>query len=271
MKRAAIFATAGLFSFMLYLAARSFASSAAVQPASDLSDREGCAAPAPDQPLVLYGSNPLVPICSDVHVEAAATSEERESLQRGYARAVRIVEDALGTLQGERPVVVFCKTRPCQEYFTGPTRRSWALAPGQQRAGATFRAGDRHTIVVNHVDSRASKVAAHEMVHIEFRFRKRGAATPAWFNEGVATHIAGEPDCSAAPPRGIEDLLQLQSHDQWNRYTDEPDRLLPTYCQARTEIEAWVERNEPNRLSTLLDAVRDGTPFTDAYGPMLTQ
>jgi hypothetical protein len=241
------------------------------RPSGDAPADPGCPPPPADQSAIPFDGEPMVALCRDVHVERAASAEERELLKRGYAEGMRKVEDALGPLQGEHPVMIFCKTHPCQVYFTGPTRRSWALGPGKKRSGATYTAGDRHTIIVNHVDSKAKNVMAHEVVHIESRFRKRGAPTPAWFNEGVATYIGGEPDCSQDQPRGIDSLLLLESHDEWNRYTDQPDKLLPTYCQARREIETWVRRSGPRSISVLLDAVRDGTSFADAYGPMTLQ
>jgi hypothetical protein len=37
------------------------------------------------------------------------------------------------------------------------------------------------------------------------------------------------------------------------------------------DADAWLKRHGMKGLFALLDAVRNGTPFYAAYGPMLTQ
>ena len=65
-------------------------------------------------------------------------------------------------------------------------------------------------------------------------------------------------------------MRSLDDGKAWNEHTNQAGKLLPTYCQARAEVDAWVRRGGVASLLALLDALRDSYAFYELYGPMLT-
>jgi hypothetical protein len=231
-----------------------------------LSARALAAAPSP--PPMPLG---LVALGDDIHVDPASTPEERAQLRRDYADARRRVVEALGPLESEPPVAIYCKTDRCRDAFAGSAHRSRVRLPGEKLAGAIEVPGDRLTLVIVHIDSVAD-VTTHELVHVEIHARLHGASLPPWFNEGVAASIGGNtPHCDDQTEKGIDDLRRLANNREWSDYTNLRGRLDPTYCQARHELEAWMGRFGRSRLLQLIQAVRDGGSFYSLYGDMLTQ
>ena len=212
----------------------------------------------------------MVAVCRDVYVDPDTTPAERADLARASATAVHRLADALGELQAERPVAIFCKTAACQLYFAGTHRRSYVLSPGEVLPGATY-SPDRPTVVIVRIDEPATNVLVHELVHIELTSRLHHAFMPAWFHEGIAASLSNEPACTPGMTRGIDDLRRLDRNRAWADYTNHPELLQRTYCQARLEVEAWMHRSGKPHVLELIDAVRDGAAFYDVYGPMLTQ
>jgi hypothetical protein len=210
-----------------------------------------------------------------VYVEAAITPAERERLQLAYSGALDELRGALGPQRSPRPVVIFCKSEPCQVYFSGSARRSCVRAPGERLEGAGYVPTDRLTVVVNRIDGHARGFLLHELVHVELLARQSGGFVPAWFHEGVAASIADEPQCRPGPGhgmmRGIDDLRRLDHPRDWFEFTNLPGTIHATYCQARAEVEAKARRVGRDRLLALVEEVRDDASFYPRYGPMQTQ
>lgn len=95
-----------------------------------------------------------------------------------------------------------------------------------------------------------------------------GQHVPAWFNEGLATYVGGEPVCTNATGKGIADLRTLDLESDWVAYTGPEDVFFKTYCQARAEVSAWIGKRGTVAVGQLLDAVRQGQSFTSQYGAM---
>jgi hypothetical protein len=216
----------------------------------------------------------MVAVCTRTYVDPSTTVEEQERIQSYYLNALTLVSRALGGLQSERPVAIFCKTGLCSKYFTGPAQRSWVLMPHDHAPGGAYVAGEQTTIVIVRTDARAQAHLAHELVHVELAARIRPqpfGVLPLWFHEGTAASIANEPGNCHGGEKGIEDLRKLDANRDWANYTNLPGKLDPTYCQARAEVTAWIDRHGRQRFFELLELVREGGRFYDAYGPMLTQ
>jgi hypothetical protein len=220
------------------------------------------------RPAIAFGDTALVPLDGDVYVDPAATPAEREALAAHCAAALRRVGDALGGLRGAPPLAIFCKTPACQSYFAGPSRRGKTLGPHVRAEGAAWVNGDRTAIILMSVDGRS---LAHELVHVEVGARTH-SSKPAWFYEGLATSIADDPPCGDHPERTLlESRPPIEDAREWNRFTNVPANFLPTYCQARAEVDAWIAGRGRERLWALLDGLGRGGGFAQLYGPLLTQ
>src|SRR5262249_7091985 len=154
---------------------------------------------------------------------------------------------------------------------------------GDRVPGARYVA-TQLTILLLGTGERTQGVLAHEAVHVEAVHRAGHRRMPAWFHEGLAVLVGGEPDCSQregrglhdggdpqTPATGVDDLRRLDRFGAWEEYTDTRDKREETYCQARAEVDAWVRRSGKARLFELFGKVRDGVSFEEAYGPMQTQ
>ncbi len=228
--------------------------------------------------LLLAGcaSYPMVQLGPDALVDPATTPGERAALARALADAPRLLDEKLGPLDADPPLAVFCKDDACALHFAGPPRRSWTLGPYDHIPGSSYWSGRRPTIIIVRSDEGARGHLVHERVHVALGFGRRALDgrpfgwLPLWFHEGLATLIADEPSCAQPTPKGIDDLRRLDRNADWAAYTMSRERRRPTYCQARAEVAAWMERHGIDGLHRLLDAVRRATPFYDVYGPMLT-
>ena len=210
-------------------------------------------------------------LSKDVYADPATTPAEREQILAAYARSVQQVGAALGALTAEPPIALFCKGDPCRAAFAGPSNRSRGIRPGEKVPWGTYTPGGRAAVLIVAVGPGMEAVLAHEMVHAEAGARTSPRVVPSWFDEGLATLVGEAPDCRRQLPRGIDDLRRLDDRVVLEKYTEVPGLLVPVYCQARAEVDAWLSRAGKPRLFALLDAVRSGRSFYDAYGPMLTQ
>lgn len=119
--------------------------------------------------------------------------------------------------------------------------------------------------------NRNAYVLAHEFSHVEVNARLNGARVPAWFDEGLATYVGGEPVCTNVTGKGIPSLLTLDLVSDWTAYTNNSATFEKTYCQARAEVAAWVAKKGNPAIGQLLQAVSQGQTFTSQYGAMQTQ
>lgn len=220
--------------------------------------------------MIAVAGASLVPICKDVVVDPATTPDERARLAHDVPLAFGELRAALGEPGGAAPMVVVCKTISCQRAFAGDALRSYVLSAGERLPGASF-VPNRTTVVIVRSDPEAEHVLVHELVHVELVARLGREGAPAWFHEGIAAHIANAPRCPPGATAGIDDLRRLERPAAWLAYTNQPNTIVRTYCQARREVEAWLAHDSRDRLTMLVNAVRGGTGFADAYGALVTQ
>jgi hypothetical protein len=169
--------------------------------------------------------------------------------------------------------VIFCKTNECRKFYSGSIPRSWAGRAHGARGGA-YSTGRHNTIVIVRTDAKAQAPLIHELAHLTLAEELRpqpASVLPAWFNEGLAFHIANEAADCRPGEKGLSDLRKLDAARDWGDYTDLRAVDHQTYCQAEAEVGAWLARNGRERFFGLIEYLRKGGNFYDAYGPMLTQ
>ena len=211
----------------------------------------------------------LVAACGNVFIEPAVAKNLWPGIVTGIQTALEMDRKVYGTLQATQPDVLVCQSGTCADYFAGPRRRNVTLYPNTY---AGQYVAPRMTVVLTSPNwTQNPYVLAHEFSHVEVATRTGGKHVPAWFDEGLATYIAGEPICTNVTGKGIDDLRKLDLETDWVAYTGPEDVFFKTYCQARAEMAAWIGKRGNAGVVQLLDAVRQGQSFTGQYGAMQTQ
>jgi TonB family protein len=226
-----------------------------------------CAAPRA-APALSFGATPLVPLCERAYVDPAARPERVAALREARAKAERRLADLLGPLRAAAPLTIFCESDPCRVYFTGPTRRSCIIKPGETAPGGRFASGSQPTVVIDRTDERAVNELAHDLAHIELRARVGEVFIPQWFNDGVATLAADEPWCAGTEEPVLEDLRSLDDRDAWHEMQEHVSlrTRAAVYCDARRAVVAWMDAHGGQAaLVGLLEAVAGGQAFYAAY------
>ena len=171
-------------------------------------------------------------------------------------------------LMGARPLVEFSPSMKLHELL------DWSPIAGQltglyPNTYAGQYVAPRMTVVLTSPTwTQNPYVLAHEFSHVEVATRTGGKHVPAWFDEGLATFVGGEPICTNVTGKGIDDLRKLDQETDWVAYTGPEDVFFKTYCQARAEVAAWIGKRGNAGVVQLLDAVRQGQPFAGQYGAM---
>lgn len=216
-----------------------------------------------------FNGTALVAACGNVFVESAVAKNLWPGIVNGIQVALEMDRKVYGTLQAAQPDVLVCQSGACADYFAGPRRRNVTLYPNTY---AGQYVAPRMTVVLTSPTwTQNPYVLAHEFSHVEVAKRIGGKHVPAWFDEGLATYIAGEPICTNVTGKGIDDLRKLDLETDWVAYTGPEDVFFKTYCQARAEVAAWIGKRGNTGVVQLLDAVRQGQSFAGQYGALLTQ
>jgi hypothetical protein len=119
-------------------------------------------------------------------------------------------------------------------------------------------------VIVSGPYAGTARILTHERVHAEMKSWLPYDSLPTWFNEGVATVIAHEPDCSSQPQLSMFDITQLDTKAKWQAHIRNVGTLT-TYCQARDRVAAWAEGAAlAPALRQLMTSVANGEPFATA-------
>ena len=216
-----------------------------------------------------FSGTALVAACGNVFIEPAVAKNLWPGIVNGIQAALEMDRKVYGTLQAAQPDVLVCQSGSCADYFAGPRRRNTTLYPNTY---AGQYVAPRMTVVLTSPTwTQNPYVLAHEFSHVEVSKRINGAHVPAWFDEGLATYVGGEPICTNVIGKGIDNLRKLDQETDWVAYTGPEDVFFKTYCQARAEVAAWIGRRGNAGVVQLLDAVRQGQSFWSVYGAMVTQ
>lgn len=178
------------------------------------------------------------------------------------ARAQR-AREAVSSWFGERrakTTIVVCTTAQCRTRLM-PAGRSM-LAPGEHGA---FRA------IIDGVEETSAGFMTHELAHAEVQARKGDGWVASWFDEGVASLASGAPECSTDMPDALRNLRSLDAQPAMFRATRGYYANHLVYCQCVREVARWAGPSPSTRVVALLDAVRAGEAFDEAYGPLATQ
>ena len=216
---------------------------------------------------------PMIKIGS-LLLDPATTPEEQEFVAKSLAEARANIVAIYGEQKAEMPDVIWCKTKVCATYFSGPDGRSFASpGMGHRREGAQYVFRNPSIVITRQArvrdiaNLRAVETLTHELSHAEFRARLRKTNVPAWFNEGIATYVGKEQSCRAAM-RGIDRLADLETGKQWTDYTNRDNKtLINTYCQASGEVGDWIDAHGGFKaIVELLGKRSTGTSFESLYG-----
>lgn len=207
--------------------------------------------------------SPLDSVFVDPTADAGARREVLEAWTAGIEKARAFY----GPLRADLPDGWVCNSDPCRLYFTGPHMRAHFIS-AHSVTGAEFVAA-RPSVLIVAINERISRTIAHELSHVELGARVSPNWVPAWFNEGLATYVSGDPACERALPDAVPDLRSLAARDAWETQTNDPARLDATYCQARREFSAWLARTGRSGFDRLIERVQEGSAsFGEAYGPL---
>ncbi|MBG9389341.1 hypothetical protein [Caenimonas aquaedulcis] len=211
----------------------------------------------------------LLPVCNNVYIDPSVPTEQWAGIIDGINVAIGMNTAVYGALMSTMPDVIVCESAACGDYFAGPSRRNTTLYPNTY--AGTYVAPRLTVVLTSATWTQNPYVLAHEFSHVEVSVRLNGQHVPAWFDEGLATYLAGEPICTNVTGKGIADLRTLDDEGDWVAYTGSVDAFFKTYCQAGAEVGAWVRARDSAAIGQLLQAVRQGQSFSTQYGAMMTQ
>lgn len=212
----------------------------------------------------------MVALRTGVYFEPGLSSAEQSELERDYQKAQRNLTAAFGSLRGAPPLTLFCHTAACKVAF-GSDPDVAASSIGFARDGVQTSSGfvERSTVIVTGPVTFTDRILTHELVHAEMKAWLPYDALPTWFNEGVATYLAGEPNCGEYAAMSSLGIEQLDTKQKWQAHIS-TGNTLRTYCQARDRIESWAislgdARAFTSELRNLMHAVAAGESLKHAF------
>ena len=216
----------------------------------------------------------LVPVTSNIYVEAGTDQATRSKLIDAMNKAENAIRTAYGSVVSH-PIVHACVSEACYDRFGG--YGSIAKVYGNYIL-LSPRGLNWHFL-------------AHEWSHDEIRSRLNLSAwwqMPQWFDEGLAVAISEAPEhseshwqflvASNVPRPTREELHSFKSLRQWDdalaRYGEkknaerkargEPE-IRPVYAAAGHEVRPWLAKNGSSGLLNFIKQLNDGMDFETAY------
>lgn len=181
--------------------------------------------------------------------EDSFTAAEQGRLKPLAASAMNNVAAFFGERKADLPDIYFCKSAACATFLGGAEWHSFAERKGAARHADGKYWFERPSIVITTLarkpdatDENLVTALTHEMTHIETYYRTGKKYPSAWFDEGLATLVAGS--VCAPEMRGIASMGSLVSAEAWEKYTRPSAGLSrATHCQAGMEVQGWAEKN----------------------------
>ncbi len=209
----------------------------------------------------------MIAVADGVYAEPGLSTDDMAELKTAFQSAVGNVTNAFGQLHLGPPLTLFCRSGGCKLALGAAPEAAAANDLGFTVDGVSTTTGHlvRTTIVVTGPNSKTARIATHEMVHAEMKSWLAYDALPTWFNEGVATFIASEPNCTSFPPAMLFDVTALDTKAKWQQHI-RGGKTLATYCEARNHVAAWAAQYpDPVTFSAavrrIMATVADGGGF----------
>lgn len=203
-----------------------------------------------------------------LYVEPTMTRLQRDALQGEIEQGREAVARFFGEVTAS-PYIVACLSNECDRRFGSYGQR--AAAYGDMAIRLSGR-------------GLSAALVAHEWSHAEV-YRRAGGwwnarKIPRWFDEGVAVVVANESlhaednwrriQASGLP---VPSLDELQTFEDWGRAVrtygetdgDRPTNFHVVYTRAGHEVRQFLQCTGPQGVLAVLDGVRAGLPFADAY------
>jgi hypothetical protein len=104
----------------------------------------------------------------------------------------------------------------------------------------------------------------HEAVHllVDQEVNSPFATMPRWLNEGLAAYFESESDLREEVARAVrkDDILMLRNMDN---VPGSPDEVRVFYAQAESTVQYMIETYGQDRMASLINAMKSGTPADD--------
>ena len=194
-------------------------------------------------PLVIpFQDKPMQRLANNIYAEPGVTDADARTLLAAHTTAAANVKDFFGAPRSGLPVAIFCGTAVCKVLFGAPPAAAASLDLGFSRDALVTKDGliDTPVVVATGPVFNTARILTHELVHAEMKSWVAYDALPTWFNEGMATWIANEPDCGSRPPVSRFDVRQLDTKEKWQAHIRTPGVTIRTYCEAREAASQWA-------------------------------
>ena len=196
----------------------------------------------------------MTKVTNTFYIDDPAQAETTAAL---IAQAEKLTSDFFGALRAD-PIYIVCTTQDCKDRF--------GLKPRGLSLGY-------HLILIDHIDDSAL-IFAHERIHAELHrfmgltdlFHQR---YPAWFDEGLASHISG--DTRLNRPANVADadwIKAAHSFQDWGRLHQD-HHWQDTYGAAARQVEEIEAHLGRSGLLDLIQVVGDGADFNTTLGAQL--
>jgi hypothetical protein len=206
-------------------------------------------------------------IAPRVYVDPKMTNTQRLALSGAIATARQRIHLYFGNVVAD-PEIFACVTMQCVQQDGGGL--------GEARpddASRLFLAPDELT----------APMIAHAWSHAEFSTRVgtdfAGDEIPRWFDEGLAVLVSNEPTHSEEMWQALKEegraspaLNELESREKWlaaeKKYgatATNKEQYEVVYVTAGHEVRSWYRKAGKAGLIQLIEAIRQGRPFTRAY------
>lgn len=187
-------------------------------------------------------------ISDRLFADSAMGSDQRVAVAAAVVEARRNVGAFWGSVVAE-PTVIACSTPGCYRRLGGGSDRG-------------------HTILGHLLLSPRGLdevIATHEWTHAELTARVGRARVPAWFSEGLAVVASEDPRYAEAnwqrDTQGGGLAPALSEMESLRGFLDH--RFA--YLTGAHEVRRWLSQAGREGLLQLVDALKNGTPFQEAY------
>jgi len=182
--------------------------------------------------------------------------DRRAEFDRLYTASRTQSEAFFGNMQ-RTPRVIICTTQDCADIFDLKPR------------GLTY---GKHLIFLGPKGVN-KMILTHELAHIQLHskmgpqdvFNQR---IPAWFNEGLATHLSKDPRLTSFTPKAAHWVKQAQSFRDWGRLHDTRD-WQDTYGAAQSIVAALHVEIGDDGLRQLIDQALQSGDFDAALSAQM--